>query len=153
MLGLAARALDDPGLSGSIAEFVAAIAADALANSLGAKLVQLTMAGVPDIYQGCELAGLSLVDPDNRRPVDFARRRSLLADLDGGRLDLAAGRRRRRPAPGRGQAAGHRRGAAAAPGSPGVVRRPLRCRSPRPARPRTTWSPSPGATPTSEGRP
>ena len=90
VLGLAARALDDPGLSDSIGEFVAAIADDALANSLGAKIVQLTMAGVPDIYQGCELSGLSLVDPDNRRPVDFARRRALLADLDAGRLNLAA---------------------------------------------------------------
>ena len=90
VLGLAARALDDPGLSDSIGEFVAAIADDALANSLGAKIVQLTMAGVPDIYQGCELSGLSLVDPDNRRPVDFARRRALLADLDACRLDLAA---------------------------------------------------------------
>ena len=90
MLGLAARALDDPELSGSIGEFVAAIAGDALVNSLGAKLVQLTMVGVPDIYQGCELSGLSLVDPDNRRPVDFARRRALLADLDASRLDLAA---------------------------------------------------------------
>jgi (1->4)-alpha-D-glucan 1-alpha-D-glucosylmutase len=87
VLGLAARALGDPGLSASIGEFVTEIAADALANSLGAKLVQLTMAGVPDIYQGCELSGLSLVDPDNRRPVDFARRRALLADLDAGRLD------------------------------------------------------------------
>ena len=93
VLGLAARALDDPELSGSIGEFVAAIAGDALANSLGAKLVQLTMVGVPDIYQGCELSGLSLVDPDNRRPVDFARRRALLADLDAGRLDLAAATR------------------------------------------------------------
>ena len=90
VLGLAARALDDPELSGSIGEFVAAIAGDALVNSLGAKLVQLTMVGVPDIYQGCELSGLSLVDPDNRRPVDFARRRALLADLDASRLDLAA---------------------------------------------------------------
>jgi (1->4)-alpha-D-glucan 1-alpha-D-glucosylmutase len=79
---LAARAIDDPGLSGSIGEFVAGIAADALANSLGGKLVQLTMPGVPDVYQGCDLAGLSLVDPDNRREVDFARRRELLADLD-----------------------------------------------------------------------
>jgi (1->4)-alpha-D-glucan 1-alpha-D-glucosylmutase len=91
VLGLAAWALEDPGLSGSIGEFVTAIAGDALANSLGAKLVQLTMAGVPDVYQGCELSGLSLVDPDNRRPVDFARRRALLADLDAGRLNLAAG--------------------------------------------------------------
>jgi (1->4)-alpha-D-glucan 1-alpha-D-glucosylmutase len=42
------------------------------------------MPGVPDVYQGCELTGLSLVDPDNRRPVDFGRRRELLADLDAG---------------------------------------------------------------------
>ena len=89
VLGLAARALEDPGLSDSIGGFVAAIADDALANSLGAKIVQLTMTGVPDIYQGCELSGLSLVDPDNRRPVDFARRRALLADLDANRLDVA----------------------------------------------------------------
>jgi (1->4)-alpha-D-glucan 1-alpha-D-glucosylmutase len=91
VLGLAARALDDPGLSASIGEFVAEVAGDALANSLGAKIVQLTMVGVPDIYQGCELSGLSLVDPDNRRPVDFAHRRALLADLDANRLDPAAG--------------------------------------------------------------
>ena len=90
VLGLAARALEDPGFSDSIGEFVTAIAGDALANSLGAKLVQLTMAGVPDIYQGCELSGLSLVDPDNRRKVDFARRRALLADLDAGRPNPAA---------------------------------------------------------------
>jgi (1->4)-alpha-D-glucan 1-alpha-D-glucosylmutase len=86
--GLAARAIDDPGLSESIGEFAAGIAADALANSLGSKLVQLTMPGVPDVYQGCDLSGLSLVDPDNRRDVDFARRRALLADLDEDRLSL-----------------------------------------------------------------
>jgi (1->4)-alpha-D-glucan 1-alpha-D-glucosylmutase len=90
VLGLAARAVDDPALAASIGDFVAEIAGDALVNSLGAKLVQLTMVGVPDIYQGCELSGLSLVDPDNRRPVDFARRRALLADLDAGRLDPGA---------------------------------------------------------------
>src|ERR1700721_766788 len=39
------------------------------------------MPGGPDLYQGCELTGLSLVDPDNRRPVDFQRRRRLLAAL------------------------------------------------------------------------
>jgi malto-oligosyltrehalose synthase len=81
---LASRVLGDQELSASIAAFVASISADALVNSLGAKLVQLTMTGVADVYQGCELAGLSLVDPDNRRPVDFSRRRSLLAALDAG---------------------------------------------------------------------
>jgi (1->4)-alpha-D-glucan 1-alpha-D-glucosylmutase len=53
-------------------------------NSLSAKLVQLTMPGVPDVYQGSELWEDSLVDPDNRRPVDFGRRRSLLAALSAG---------------------------------------------------------------------
>ena len=42
-------------------------------NSLSAKLIQLTAPGVPDVYQGSELWETSLVDPDNRRPVDFAR--------------------------------------------------------------------------------
>ena len=89
VLALAAAVLDHPGLSASIDGFVASIAADALANSLGAKLVQLTMVGVPDVYQGCELAGLSLVDPDNRRDVDFAHRRAMLADLDADHLEAA----------------------------------------------------------------
>jgi (1->4)-alpha-D-glucan 1-alpha-D-glucosylmutase len=81
VLGLAEAVLADPELVAGIAEFVAKIAPDARVNSLGAKLVQLTMPGVPDIYQGCELTGLSLVDPDNRRPVDYERRRRLLAAL------------------------------------------------------------------------
>lgn len=60
-------------------------------NALGAKLVQLTAPGVPDVYQGSELWDLSLVDPDNRRAVDFPARRRLLGRLDDGWLpDLAA---------------------------------------------------------------
>ena len=47
-------------------------------NGLARKLVQLTMPGVPDVYQGTELFDDSLVDPDNRRPVDFVARRGLL---------------------------------------------------------------------------
>jgi len=84
VLGLADAVLTDPELVAGIAEFVARIAPDARVNSLGAKLVQLTMPGIPDIYQGCELTGLSLVDPDNRRPVDYQRRRRLLAALRAG---------------------------------------------------------------------
>ncbi len=53
-------------------------------NSLGQKLVQLTMPGVPDVYQGTELWEDSLVDPDNRRPVDFASRVRLLQSLGDG---------------------------------------------------------------------
>jgi malto-oligosyltrehalose synthase len=74
--------LGDPELTAGIAAFVGGIEADARANSLGAKLVQLTMPGVPDVYQGCELAGFALVDPDNRRLVDYPPRRALLEALD-----------------------------------------------------------------------
>ena len=51
--------------------FVARIAPLGWSNSLAQKLLQLTMPGVPDVYQGTELGDFSLVDPDNRRPVDF----------------------------------------------------------------------------------
>ena len=84
VLGLAARALDDPRVAESIAGFVTEIAPDAAVNSLGAKLVQLTMPGVPDVYQGCEEPALSLVDPDNRRAIDYLRIRRDLMDLDTG---------------------------------------------------------------------
>ena len=50
-------------------------------NSLSQALIKLTAPGVPDIYQGNELWDMSLVDPDNRRPVDYSARRKLLADL------------------------------------------------------------------------
>ena len=50
-------------------------------NSLAQTLLKHTAPGVPDQYQGTELWDLSLVDPDNRRPVDYDRRRALLAEL------------------------------------------------------------------------
>jgi (1->4)-alpha-D-glucan 1-alpha-D-glucosylmutase len=50
-------------------------------NALAQKLLQLTAPGVPDLYQGQELWDLSLVDPDNRRPVDFEARRVMLDEL------------------------------------------------------------------------
>ena len=50
-------------------------------NSLAQTLLKLTSPGVPDTYQGAELWDLSLVDPDNRRPVDFAKRARLLREL------------------------------------------------------------------------
>jgi malto-oligosyltrehalose synthase len=87
---LAAQILSDSGLVTGIRAFVDDISPDAMVASLGAKLVQLTMPGVADVYQGCELGGLSLVDPDNRRPVDYARRGHMLAGLDSGELDLAS---------------------------------------------------------------
>jgi (1->4)-alpha-D-glucan 1-alpha-D-glucosylmutase len=48
--------------------------------SLGMTLLKLTVPGLPDLYQGDELESLSLVDPDNRRPVDWEARRRALAD-------------------------------------------------------------------------
>ncbi len=51
-------------------------------NSLGQLLLKLASPGTADVYQGCELWDLSLVDPDNRRPVDFARRAHLLELID-----------------------------------------------------------------------
>lgn len=53
-------------------------------NSLSQKLVQLTAPGVPDVYQGTELWDFSLVDPDNRRAVDYDVRRRLLTEIDDG---------------------------------------------------------------------
>jgi (1->4)-alpha-D-glucan 1-alpha-D-glucosylmutase len=75
---------DDPTTAAEIEAFVARIAPLGRSNSLSQKLLQLTMPGVPDVYQGTELWDLSLVDPDNRRPVDYDRRRQLLASLDDG---------------------------------------------------------------------
>ncbi|WP_326556095.1 malto-oligosyltrehalose synthase [Micromonospora sp. NBC_01796] len=78
------RMYDDPDLHAEITGFVDRITPAGWSNSLGQKLVQLAMPGVPDTYQGTELWENSLVDPDNRRPVDFAVRRELLDRLDGG---------------------------------------------------------------------
>ena len=50
-------------------------------NSLSQVLLKLASPGVPDLYQGCELWDYSLVDPDNRRPIDYRRRREVLAGL------------------------------------------------------------------------
>jgi (1->4)-alpha-D-glucan 1-alpha-D-glucosylmutase len=83
--------LDDERVLGLLAEWSATTAVAFRVNVLGQKLLQLTAPGVPDVYQGTELVDLSLVDPDNRRPVDYAERRRRLAALDAGRApsDLA----------------------------------------------------------------
>lgn len=85
VLAYARGVLSDPDLITDMTSFVARLAPYARVNTLGQKLVQLAMPGVPDVYQGCELTGLALVDPDNRRPVDYGRRREHLARLDTGR--------------------------------------------------------------------
>ena len=61
--------------------FQARVARYGVSNSLVQTTLKLTLPGMPDIYQGAELWDFSLVDPDNRRPVDFARRRMLIAEM------------------------------------------------------------------------
>jgi (1->4)-alpha-D-glucan 1-alpha-D-glucosylmutase len=61
--------------------FAARVAALGELHALRQTALKLTVPGLPDIYQGDELVALSLVDPDNRRPVDWSRRRQLLAAL------------------------------------------------------------------------
>jgi (1->4)-alpha-D-glucan 1-alpha-D-glucosylmutase len=74
------RTLDDPEFTGAVKAYVDGILAPGRVVSLAQTLVKLTAPGVPDLYQGTELWSLSLVDPDNRRPVDFRLRRRLLEE-------------------------------------------------------------------------
>jgi (1->4)-alpha-D-glucan 1-alpha-D-glucosylmutase len=69
---------------GDLAAFAARIAIAGWCNALSRTVVQLTSPGVPELYQGDELWNLALVDPDNRRPVDYERRRRALDDVTGG---------------------------------------------------------------------
>jgi (1->4)-alpha-D-glucan 1-alpha-D-glucosylmutase len=64
-----------------MSHFVERIAPAAATNSLAMMVLKCVAPGVPDFYQGTELWDYSLTDPDNRRPVDFARRRSALDRL------------------------------------------------------------------------
>jgi (1->4)-alpha-D-glucan 1-alpha-D-glucosylmutase len=73
--------LSDNAYLEDLKAFVAPLVEPGRVNSLAQTLIKLTAPGVPDIYQGTELWALSLVDPDNRRPVDYATRRRLLAEL------------------------------------------------------------------------
>ncbi len=74
--------LADPEFCEMIEAFVTPLIPPGRVNSLAQTLVKCTAPGVPDIYQAMELWNLSLVDPDNRRPVDFKLRQRLLAELD-----------------------------------------------------------------------
>jgi (1->4)-alpha-D-glucan 1-alpha-D-glucosylmutase len=72
--------LSDRGFVADLSDFVAPLVAPGRIGSMAQVLVKMTAPGVPDLYQGTELWDLSLVDPDNRRPVDYAVRRRLLAE-------------------------------------------------------------------------
>ena len=71
-------AVIDGPVAAELTSLVARLDEHARSDSLGQKLLALTVPGVPDIYQGTELADDSLVDPDNRRPVDYRARREAL---------------------------------------------------------------------------
>ena len=73
---------DDKFLA-ELEKFVTPLIQPGRVNSLAQVLLKLTAPGVPDLYQGSELWDLSLVDPDNRRPVDYEVRRNLLRELPG----------------------------------------------------------------------
>ncbi|HZE50830.1 MAG TPA: malto-oligosyltrehalose synthase, partial [Jatrophihabitantaceae bacterium] len=75
-------AYDSPAVHQPLAAFIEHVTPFGWINALTQKLLQLTMPGRPDVYQGTELWDDSLVDPDNRRPVDWPARRALLATLD-----------------------------------------------------------------------
>ena len=74
--------LADREFVGDLEAFLEPLYRPAMVNSLAATLIKCTAPGVPDFYQGSELWSLSLVDPDNRRPVDYAVRRSVLAQIE-----------------------------------------------------------------------
>jgi (1->4)-alpha-D-glucan 1-alpha-D-glucosylmutase len=107
--GFATRLLTHAPFLEDFEPFCERVALDGERAALGQLLLKLTSPGIPDIYQGDELWRLSMVDPDNRRPVDWEVRRTLLEALSAGaeptretsKLALimrALGLRARRPA-------------------------------------------------------
>jgi (1->4)-alpha-D-glucan 1-alpha-D-glucosylmutase len=74
--------LADQRFVADLESFVAALVEPGRITSLAQTLIKLTAPGVPDLYQGTELWTLTLVDPDNRAPVDYGLRRRLLDELD-----------------------------------------------------------------------
>jgi (1->4)-alpha-D-glucan 1-alpha-D-glucosylmutase len=80
--------LDGP-VSHELTNVVAQLNSHAENDALAQKLLALTVPGIPDIYQGTELADDSLVDPDNRRPVDYTLRRRALTALRNNKLRVA----------------------------------------------------------------
>lgn len=83
MCGFIDALLGDAEFVAELETFVGRVLAPGRVNSLTQTLLKHTAPGVPDLYQGAELWDLSLVDPDNRRPVDYALRKRLLAEMQG----------------------------------------------------------------------
>lgn len=84
VLGFARTVREHPDVLAALETWAHRTAAGVRATTLGQKLVQLTLPGVPDVYQGTEVVSPTLVDPDNRRPVDVQPLAALLARLDAG---------------------------------------------------------------------
>jgi (1->4)-alpha-D-glucan 1-alpha-D-glucosylmutase len=80
--------LADDAFTAELDAFVAPLVEPGRVNALAMQALKLTAPGVPDVYQGTELWDLSLVDPDNRRPVDYDERRRLLRDATHPKLRL-----------------------------------------------------------------
>lgn len=89
----AVGAVTDAEFVTDLERFVTPLVEPGHVNSLAQTLIKLTAPGVPDLYQGTELWDFSLVDPDNRRPVDFALRRRLLEETRGLSAEAAWARR------------------------------------------------------------
>jgi (1->4)-alpha-D-glucan 1-alpha-D-glucosylmutase len=77
------RVMADADFVEDLAAFSQPLVKPGSVNSIAQQLVKLTAPGVPDVYQGTEVWDLSLVDPDNRRPVDYSERDLLLRELEG----------------------------------------------------------------------
>ena len=84
LAAFAAALVTEPSLVAAIEHVVASVEEPGWLTSLSMTLCKLASPGVPDVYQGTELWDLSLVDPDNRRPVDHELRDHLLAELERG---------------------------------------------------------------------
>ncbi len=79
-----------PEFVDDVAAFASRVGRPGMWNALARTVLQLASPGTPDIYQGDELWNFLLVDPDNRRPVDYVRRQALLADVTAGFADAGA---------------------------------------------------------------
>jgi (1->4)-alpha-D-glucan 1-alpha-D-glucosylmutase len=80
----------DGAVGAGLTKLLDQLAPHAASDSLGQKLLGLTAPGVPDVYQGTELPDDSLVDPDNRRPVDYGVRRAALDSLSEAKIRVVA---------------------------------------------------------------
>jgi (1->4)-alpha-D-glucan 1-alpha-D-glucosylmutase len=80
--GFVEAVMEHAGFTADLSAFLEPLVFPAMVTSLSQTLIKCTAPGVPDLYQGAELWDRNLVDPDNRRPVDFELRRRLLSEIN-----------------------------------------------------------------------